>query len=240
MEDPFRAWETQRATNWPEAPSVNQSAFTRYTTLTQEFRPNNPVSVSNRPNCNKRIIELLRAISNARSKSRESETDRCYRHMISERVRRDKQRQNYEALHSILPPGTKNEKISIVRAATSYLQDLEKLKEELEKQNHELGVSLAGKADQTQDSTKKIRLQVCNPSSAIDSMVWVLRWLKSMNLKARKIESKFSVQEFSAVLEIETEIEAAAVENAMQCALMEVERKLAVDFVEREEYSGSH
>ncbi|XP_010278181.1 PREDICTED: transcription factor bHLH92-like [Nelumbo nucifera] len=234
MEDTFFLWEMQP--DEFEVPVLNQSDFTEYRRPTQEFHPNNhSISLSNPSNMNKRMIEFLRVISTGRSENRESKNDRCYRHMINERARRDKQRQNFEALRSMLPTKIKNEKISIVQAATSYLQDLEKLKVGLQKRNSELEERLTAKECQSLDTTKKIRLRVCCPSSAINSMLGVLRCLKSMDMETRTIQSQFSALEFSAILEIETQMEAETVEKAIQSSLMEAERNLAIGFLEGEE-----
>ncbi|XP_043697768.1 transcription factor BHLH148 [Telopea speciosissima] len=212
----------------PPQPQVNWSSFVRYTKPSEGSRPDeNSISIPrNDRNMHKRMIELLRAIPTARKENREIENDRSYRHMMNERLRREKQKQSYAALRSMLPPQTKNDKNSIVHMAAAHLQELKSEKEELRRRNHEVKTILTGNED------KKIRFRVNNPSSAVDSMIGVLKHLKDMNLQARTIRSKFSAQELSAVIEVETQIEAAEVEKEVQKALMEVEGKFGTDFLE--------
>lgn len=69
-------------------------------------------SSNNSMNMNKRVIEFLRMSSGARKigshwNTAEQEKERSFRHMMSERMRREKQKQSYVALHSLLPLGTK-------------------------------------------------------------------------------------------------------------------------------------
>ncbi|KAF8388178.1 hypothetical protein HHK36_026844 [Tetracentron sinense] len=217
---------------WAEALPVYQSAFHGYTTPIEGLGLENSAAASNRRNMNKRMIELLRAIPTGTSEIKEKpEKDRCYRHMINERFRREKQKQNYEALHSMLPPGTKNDKNSIIRKAAIHVQELQVQKEELQRRNMEIETNLAAKEGEKAE-VATIRVRVGNPSSAIDSIIEVLGCLKIMKLKAKMIQSEFSALEFSAILEIETQVEVAEVEKVVQRALMEVERKLAFNFLE--------
>lgn len=89
---------------WHEAyvaPPVNQSAFAAYTEKPRIE------SGRNSANVNKRMIEFLRRSWNPRVETEEHEKERGFRHMMNERLRREKQKQSYMSLHSMLPFGTK-------------------------------------------------------------------------------------------------------------------------------------
>ncbi|KAJ4968161.1 hypothetical protein NE237_014862 [Protea cynaroides] len=212
----------------PPQPQVNQSTFIRYIRSKAEGLPSeNSIFIPrNSKNIHKRMINFLRTIPTAKNENRELENDVCHRHMMNERLRREKQGQSYAALRSMLPPKTKKDKNSILQMVALHLQELKTEKEELQRRNHEIETMLAG------NESKKIRLRVGNPSSAVDSMIEVLKFLEDMNFKARTIKSKFSSHELSAVIEVETLNEAAEVKKAVQKILMKVEGKFLLDFLE--------
>lgn len=58
-------------------------------------------------NMNRRVLEFARRSWPESARNQELVTERGYRHMMSERMRREKQKQSYSALHSLLPRGTK-------------------------------------------------------------------------------------------------------------------------------------
>lgn len=58
-------------------------------------------------NMNKRVLEFARRSWPEPVRSRELDRERGYRHMMNERMRRERQKQSYTALHSLLPQGTK-------------------------------------------------------------------------------------------------------------------------------------
>ncbi|XVF28691.1 hypothetical protein REPUB_Repub15cG0051700 [Reevesia pubescens] len=170
---------------------------------------------------NKKMIEFLRKSCPATTQTNDTEKERCFRHMMNERMRREKQKNCYLALHSMLPLGTKNDKNSIVQTATKRVQQLDWLKKDLERTNYELQANLAANNDGT-----KIRVRIDNPTSGIDSMLEVLKCLKELDSKPRMIQSKFTNQEFLAVMDTETQIGAAEVEMAVNRRLQEAERKV--------------
>ncbi|KAF8392274.1 hypothetical protein HHK36_022616 [Tetracentron sinense] len=225
MVEPFLLEEMQSDIFFPEPLPVNESAFVRFIRPIEGFPSENSISISNRRNMNKRMIEFLRTIPRTTIENRDQpENNLSYRHMMNERLRRKNQKQSYEALRSMMHPGTKKDKISIIQMAALHVKELQLLKEKLQRRNHELEANIAAKECEKVE-VAKIRLRMVHPSSAIDSMTGVLECLKNMKLKARMIQSEFSAQEFSAVLEVESLIEAAEVEKAVHRALMEVERR---------------
>ncbi|XP_058202254.1 transcription factor bHLH92 isoform X1 [Rhododendron vialii] len=180
-------------------------------------------------NVNKRMIEFMRRRWNPVAEGGEYERERCRRHMINERMRREKQKNSYSSLRSLLPPRTKSDKNSIIQEAAKEVQELQRHREELERRNREIEGILAER-ERGKNEGAKIKLRVANPRSGVDSMVEVLKCLKNMGSKTGAIQSNFSAQEFSAVLGIESEKEAAEVEKAVQRSLFEVERKLPFHF----------
>ncbi|XP_004288441.1 PREDICTED: transcription factor bHLH92 [Fragaria vesca subsp. vesca] len=212
---------------------MNPSAFVPYSDQRAPRLGNKPpYPGSNSMNVSKRMVQFLRnscPSSTAKTDAGEKEhgKEKGFRHMINERMRREKQKQGYFALHSLLPNGTKSDKNWIVQVATTTIEQLERQKDELRKRNMELESILC---NQRLVKWSRIRLRVANPTSGVDSMMEVLKCLKSLGLKTRNIQSSFSPYEFSAEVEIESKIGGAVVEAAMQETLHEVERKLLSSF----------
>ncbi|TYJ45237.1 hypothetical protein E1A91_A02G041600v1 [Gossypium mustelinum] len=168
-------------------------------------------------NINKRLIEFLRKTNWVSVISKDEKKQRCLKHMMKERIRREKQKKCYFALYSMLPLGTKNDKNSIVQTATMTVRELEMEREELQRNNNELLVNLGGNAS-------KIRARIDDPSYEIDYMLAVLKCLKTLDSKPGMIRTTVYNQEL--VLDLATKMKAADVENAINRTLQEVERKL--------------
>ncbi|KAJ8626389.1 hypothetical protein MRB53_019696 [Persea americana] len=234
--DFFFQQELQAEMLWPGTPEIyipkdppRLTAFAPYSRPSDGFSMQNSISPSSHyGNLNKRMIEILGAIRTAAIVEKEPLSG--YRHMIKERQRRDKMRQNYEGLLSLLPPRTKADKNTIVQTAASQVIELQCLKAELQSRNVELEARLAKKAENAEGA--KINLKVVHPTSAMDSLVEVLKCLRNMEVKAKSIRSVISGEEFSAMVEIESKLQKSEVENAVKCTLMEVERKLSLCFAE--------
>ncbi|XP_062108190.1 transcription factor bHLH92 [Humulus lupulus] len=220
---------------------TTRSAFERYR---EEPRKEFMQRSSNKMNTNKRMIDWLRRrslrSSNTNNQVDEHEKERCYRHMMNERLRREKQKQSFLDLHSMLPMGTKNDKKSVVQIATMKIQQLEKYKEELNREKMKLEETLFernnnndGNSSTVKGGTNnKIKVRVANPTSGVDLMVEVLNCLKKLGLKAINIRSDLSSDEFYAELDIETKVGAAEIEKAMQQTLLEAEWKSRSYFME--------
>ncbi|KAF9619115.1 hypothetical protein IFM89_005129 [Coptis chinensis] len=228
--DSFLLEELENEIFWPEPIPVVQSSFVPYAKPIGGFHSKSSVKGKS---ISKRMIEFLRAHPTKRTEERqEDDNDRSYRHMINERLRREKQKQTYDSLHSLLPRGTKIDKNSVLQTAALQLQELKGLKEELQARNRELEKKLLAN-EGARAETAVIRLKRQISSSGIDSILGVLRCLNNMGLKVRTIRSEFSVSEFLAALKIEPKIEALVVEKAVQGALEEVERNCVLDFPTR-------
>ncbi|KAJ6725922.1 TRANSCRIPTION FACTOR BHLH92 [Salix purpurea] len=189
---------------------VNQSAFVPY--ICRPWGTGSEVGVGSSSmevhptNMNKRMIELVKRSFTVRIETQEPDSKRCYQHMMSERLRRQKERNGYLALHSVLPHDTKKDKNSIILMAAKQIQELEMYKEMLKIRNDEIEERLAASAIGNVESTQ-IRIEVPNPTSRVDPMIDVLKCLKNLGSKTRSIRSQFSDKELVAVMEIETKLQ---------------------------------
>lgn len=218
---------------------LKQSAFVAYTNGSSEGFPSKMAEKMN-TNVKNRMVEFLKKNWVPVMGKAEAEREKNQKHMINERTRREKERQSYEGLHKLLPHGTKREKKSIVQMAARKIEELKREKAKLEKRNQELQKALAVENNKASSSKTKdeanINIRVAYPSSGIDSMLEVLKCLKNNDSTAISIQSKFSTLQFSAVLQIQTSVGAAEVENAVQRTLFEVERKFRCPNLNSEEY----
>ncbi|XAR57348.1 hypothetical protein NMG60_11025463 [Bertholletia excelsa] len=209
----------------PEASPANQSAFVRYS----GENPRGGLGIRNEGNVHRRMVEMLRRMWMPMPAPAAEGRENCYRHMMNERMRREKQKLSYSALHSLLPRGTKSDKNSIVQEAAKEIQELEKRREELQRRNMEMETIIANNLEREnvkKGERAKIRIKVANPSSGTDSMLEVLKCLKKTGSSSRAIRSNISAQEMTAVVEVESEMGAGQVEEAVQRALLEAEWKL--------------
>ncbi|KAJ0252572.1 Myc-type [Hirschfeldia incana] len=186
----------------------NRSAFKSYVRNTEQTM----VSCSSSVNVNKRVLNHLRKIWEEKKNVLAPEKERCRRHMIQERKRRVNQKQSYLALHSLLPFATKNDKISIVEKAVDQIRKLEEYKQELERRMNAL-----------EAKSTEIRFSLQEPLSGMDSMVESLQCLKSMGTKLNTVQANFSPHEFSATMNIETQIQGEEVEGRVERRLQETE-----------------
>ncbi|XP_037496667.1 transcription factor bHLH92 isoform X2 [Jatropha curcas] len=212
---------------WSEIETLNQSSFLPYTStpINQIWvNYNSSNNGSNSTNLNKRMIEFMKKSScPIRIETQESESERFHRRKMCERYRREKEKKEYSALHSMLPLGTK--------MAAKRIQELSGYKEALQRRNHELEVKLAAIGIGNVRSTK-IKFKVANPVSGADYIMEVLKCLNSLGSKIRTIQSTFSHQELVAVMDIETEISDADVRKEVQRTLEDAERKFHFHFPE--------
>lgn len=90
-------------------PIQNPSAFVQYRDQPKiSLGKQTSLKGSNSHSMNKRMVAFLRkSLPLERNKAAEFERERGFKHMISERMRRQRQRQCCSNLHSVLPHGTK-------------------------------------------------------------------------------------------------------------------------------------
>ncbi|XP_013596473.1 PREDICTED: transcription factor bHLH92-like isoform X2 [Brassica oleracea var. oleracea] len=197
----------------------NRSAFRSYVRDHEQRM----VSSSSTVNVKRRMVNLLRKNWEEKKIVAVPEKERSRRHMMKERTRREKQKQSYLALQSLLP-ATKSDKNSIVEKAVDQIRKLEGLKKELERQKNVLEAKSAREHDGMNGT--KVRFNVQEPLSGIDSVVEVLQCLKSMGTNLNAVQANFSPHEFSATMNIETQIRGEEVEKRVQKRLQETEWKL--------------
>lgn len=101
-------------------------------------------------------------------------------HMISERKRREKLNESFQALRSLLPPGAKRDKASVLISATEYLISLKAQVSELSKRNQLLEQQLSQEKQTTEEasgsSSERFSIRVTNePESSSDEQIIQLR-----------------------------------------------------------------
>ncbi|XP_073026805.1 transcription factor bHLH92-like isoform X1 [Primulina eburnea] len=206
-----------------------QSAFSSYTNEPiVGFASKSVANGSGRENVNKRMIQFLKKSWTTRGRTATTggmERGRGKKHVIGERLRREKHKRFYGALHKLLPPGTKSDQKSILEMAVKKIKELQKTEGELKRRNNEVEFILGARENNVTLEKAEIELQVGNPSSEIDSMLGVVKSLKYTNSTLTAIRSHFSQRQFSALLEVETKMKAADVEREVRRSLFEVERK---------------
>ncbi|KAG7538254.1 Helix-loop-helix DNA-binding domain superfamily [Arabidopsis suecica] len=165
-------------------------------------------------------------------------------HMISERRRREKLNESFQALRSLLPPGTKKDKASVLSIAREQLSSLQGEISKLLERNRKLEAKLAGERDIKNDllpnerfnvhishiseSTSRERvldLRVVLRGDSIrvdDLMIRLLEFLKQINnvslvsIEARTLARDTSVVLVSLRLKIEGEWDESAFQEAVR------------------------
>ncbi|RWR78065.1 putative transcription factor bHLH041 [Cinnamomum micranthum f. kanehirae] len=103
----------------------------------------------------KRMLALLRTIRPQMQEIRSSSTQ--LHHMISERKRREKLNESFEALRALLPPGIKKYKASVLSKTMEYLKSLKAQVLELQEKNSSLEASLLSVKEPLQEPLQEIR-----------------------------------------------------------------------------------
>lgn len=86
-------------------PITRTSAFVPYVEIPEDWLPNGEGGSTG--NVNKKVLGFLRKESARSGRSAELDQQRGFRHMLSERSRRERQKQSYDTLLLQLPHGTK-------------------------------------------------------------------------------------------------------------------------------------
>ncbi|KAI5005162.1 hypothetical protein ZWY2020_032405 [Hordeum vulgare] len=91
-------------------------------------------------------------------------------HMISERKRREKLNDSFQALKTVLPPGSKKDKTSILITAREYVKSLKSKICDLEEKNQELQAQLARCAGGSlvEDDAERIEVQIIRAAATDD------------------------------------------------------------------------
>ncbi|XP_051212110.1 uncharacterized protein [Lolium perenne] len=101
-------------------------------------------------------------------------------HMISERKRREKLNDSFHALRTVLPPGSKKDRASVLIIAREYVNSLKSKVCELEEKNQALQSQLARRATTAQedDARQKVEVQTSKAAAAEDDQTGEVRMVQ--------------------------------------------------------------
>ncbi|CAA7395287.1 unnamed protein product [Spirodela intermedia] len=162
------------------------------------------------------------------SAERTNEGNRGFRHMISERRRREKLSKSYTDLRSLLPSTTKSNKISIVTAAISYLRSLMGRLETLRRRNRVLGRRIAVEVPRGRVRFETIKLPITAATASLttSSLMEALRRLKAMEARPRTIRWSCTGEELVAGADTQPAKIAEEIDTVVNCVLVQEEEEL--------------
>lgn len=118
------------------------TAFKSYTPSSLAPRLASSSDLGSKKSMFKRSVTFFRSLNNFLRNSQRLQVTRPsttqLHHMISERKRREKLNESFHALRSLLPPGTKKDKASVLNTTREYLTKLKAEIEELSLRNKQL------------------------------------------------------------------------------------------------------
>ncbi|CAL0304781.1 unnamed protein product [Lupinus luteus] len=145
--------QNQTHQNLPYTNPQTSSAFKSYRPSLGPNNMSSPVSNFRRQSMMNRSFVFFRNLSRMREHIQATHsTSTQVHHMISERRRREKLNENFHALRSLLPPGTKKDKASILTSAKETLKSLMVEIEKLSLRNQELVSLVPTKESSTQEA----------------------------------------------------------------------------------------
>ncbi|KAM3700782.1 hypothetical protein ACJW30_05G123300 [Castanea mollissima] len=166
------------------SPSSSSSSQQPHTNLpyshqvVSKFRPRTTQVRANlgRQSMMKRSFAFFRSLNYSRFSARiqaNCPTTTQLHHMISERKRREKLNESFQALRSLLPPGTKKDKASLLATTREYLSSLKAQVEELNRKNqllepHRLPAKEA-KEEETSSSNERLIVRTSHVSESTSS-----------------------------------------------------------------------
>ncbi|CAL9091407.1 unnamed protein product [Musa acuminata var. zebrina] len=139
-------------------------AFKAY--ATPAFAPRcDPTPSSHGQKMIKMLINLLKKMNDMRFEARTQDarpTSNQLHHMISERKRREKLNESFDALRMLLPPVSKKDKASVLYNTRNYLNALKAQISELERRNRllEMQVRRPDEKEEDGDSNERVRVQI--------------------------------------------------------------------------------
>ncbi|XP_058206602.1 putative transcription factor bHLH041 isoform X1 [Rhododendron vialii] len=145
------------AQNFPYFSRNATSAFNRYSPGFAHSSSTPMIARVRRSSMLKRAISFFRSLSSMRNQGRvqvhggSRPTENQLYHMISERKRREKLNESFQALRSLLPPGTKKDKASVLSGTSEYLNSLRSQVVELTRRNQVLETQLLPKTKPRDD-----------------------------------------------------------------------------------------
>ncbi|XP_074590958.1 transcription factor bHLH92-like [Curcuma longa] len=204
-------------------PALPSSAFVEYSRCS----PAEEIGSCGEENIHRRFIRFrqsMAAESRRRISAKESMSEGnggrrpAFQHMMRERQRRERMSQSYADLHSLLPRGSKGDKISIVQSATDYLIWLRWERERLWRRSRELELMNRGKAEESQ----QVKMEV-KSASPFGIVISALRGLKRKGVEAAALRTKFAGEKLTVELVVETEEGREEAERVLKAALDERE-----------------
>ncbi|KAD6455083.1 hypothetical protein E3N88_09789 [Mikania micrantha] len=144
-----------------QTPQSAASAFKRYQTHLGPIK-----RVQNRHNLVRRLVVFFRNLNEARSQQdyqmvyTNRPASNQLHHMISERKRREKLNESFQELRSLLPPGSKKDKASVLSNIKEYIVSLQSQVEELKTRNKILETEHSRKQILNQDFGDAMRINV--------------------------------------------------------------------------------
>ncbi|KAK4415694.1 putative transcription factor [Sesamum alatum] len=118
-------------------------------------------------------------------------------HMISERRRREKLNESFQVLRSLLPPGSKKDKASVLSSTTEYMSSLISQVEELRKRNQMLESQLSARKSEASDQD-----QVEGSSSSVERVNVEINQVSSSTSEARFLDLRVTVRGESSMLDL--------------------------------------
>ncbi|CAH8338082.1 unnamed protein product [Eruca vesicaria subsp. sativa] len=244
------------------------TAFKRYHCMISGGRAPQPPSSVRRQNMMKRAISFYNSLNFDRRErfstgggggdgiggSGRGPTATQLHHMISERKRREKLNESFQALRSLLPHGTKKDKASVLTTARKHLTSLQDDIAKLLERNRELEAKLAGEREMENDlqPDKRFNVRIIHiPEStsrervvdlrvvlrgdnirADDLIIRLLEFLKQINnVSLVSIDAKTRAREDGAnsivLVSLRLRIEGECDESAFQEAVRRVVADLA-------------
>ncbi|KAI8565397.1 hypothetical protein RHMOL_Rhmol03G0255700 [Rhododendron molle] len=170
------------AQNFPSFSRTACSAFNRYRPGFAHSSSTPMIARVRGSSMLKRAISFCRSLSSMRNQGRvqvhggSRPTENQLYHMISERKRREKLNESFQALRSLLPPGTKKDKASVLSGTSEYLNSLRSQVAELTRRNQVLEAQLLPKTKPRDDqegsdesSHRRLDVKVVNVVAAESS-----------------------------------------------------------------------
>ncbi|CAJ1975797.1 unnamed protein product [Sphenostylis stenocarpa] len=256
---------SQQHQNLPFAPVVHPeaSAFKRYRSdigphMASNFRRQ---SLMNRSLAFFRKLNFMRMRERIQATSRPTNTQ--LHHMISERRRREKLNENFQALRALLPPGTKKDKASILIAAKETLSSLMAEVDQLSKRNQGLTsllppkessseetkatvspneglsvrVSHVPESSSSQERMVDLHVNVRGQVSQVDLLICLLEFLKrDRNLSLVSMDASTHIAEGNNVLrQLTFRLRIIQGSEWDQCAFEEAVRRVVADLAQYQE-----
>ncbi|XP_022987667.1 putative transcription factor bHLH041 isoform X2 [Cucurbita maxima] len=146
--------------------NVKASAFKKYARVLTPTTARLNQNLSTRQSLLKRSLAFMRNLNLMRLRERMPTTSRPtssqLHHVISERRRREKLNDSFQALKSLLPPGTKKDKGSVLTTTREYMSSLKAQVAELSRRNQQLEAQLlqSAKDEETSVFSQEERFRV--------------------------------------------------------------------------------